>query len=257
MFDLKVHKEIYMPFNPSNPTNQKFITLGERYDPNGPERIADEIVSTLKAVPSVKAIALFGSLAAGSSDVWSDVDMRVACDDVDTAKWTAASAVRDAKQVLFYRPFTSAMQPFGRYWFVGESPFHKIDISFDSIDEYEAFLQGKDLLGYEIVMLEVYRRTGLYVPESHHVDPSPLAIDEQEQLVGSYIYRSLCSLKSVLRGGDDTRGFEDLLRTANEMPRDSIMAGGKIGELVHTVTEIVEVVASTISNIYEMRVEIG
>lgn len=231
-----------MPFNPGDSTNQKYIDLCERYDSNGPERIAEEIITALKSVPSVKAIALFGSLAAGSSDVWSDVDMLVACDDAETQKWTATSAVRDAKQVLFYRPFTSVMQPFGRYWFVGESPFHKIDISFDPIDAYEGFMKGKDRNGCEIVTCEVYRRTVPYVPETHHVDPFPLAIDEYEQQVGSCIYRSLCSLKSVLRGGDDTRGFEVLLHTANEMPRDTIMAGGKIGELVHTVAEIVEVV---------------
>ncbi|MHB1456709.1 MAG: nucleotidyltransferase domain-containing protein [Armatimonadota bacterium] len=203
------------------------------------ERIADEVISALKTVPSVRAIALFGSLAAEKADSWSDVDMLVACDDVEASKWIAASALRDAKKVLFYRPFTTAMQPFGRYWFVGESPFHKIDISFDSVEEYEGFLQGKDRRGCEIVTREVYRRTTQYTNESNHIPPFPLTIGEYEQEVGSYIYRSLCSLKSVLRGGDDTRGFEKLLITAKEMPRDMVMAGGNIGELLHIVVEIV------------------
>lgn len=208
-------------------------------DAEGPERIADEIISVLKAVPSVSAIALFGSLAAGKADTWSDVDLLAACDDVEASKWTAASALRDAKQVLFYRPFSSAMQPSGRYWFAGESPFHKIDISFDPPDEYEDFLRGKGRLGCEIVMHEVYRRVTPYTPEPNHVKPFPLTISEQEQQIGNYIYRSLCSLRSVLRGGDDTRGFEDLLIAADEMPMEAVMAGGKIGELVHMVARVV------------------
>ena len=209
-------------------------------DTQRPEQIADQIISVLRTVPSVKAIAIFRSLAANTADAWSDVDMLVACDAVEASKWTAASALRDAKPVLFYRPFTTAMQPFGRYWFVGESPFHKIDISFDSIDEYEGFLQGKDRRGCEIVTREVYRRAATYTPESNHIPPFPLTIGEHEQEVGNYIYRSLCSLKSVLRGGDDTRGFEDLLIASKEIPREAVMAGGSIGELLHMVAEIVE-----------------
>lgn len=245
-----------MPMNSNSSAISKLPAFSE-YGAEGPERIADKIISALKAVPSVRAISLFGSLADGKADAWSDVDILVACDDVETSKWTAAMALRDAKQVLFYRPFTSVMQPFGRYWFVGESPFHKIDISFDAVDEYESFKQGKGRLGCEIVMHEVYQRSASYIPESNHIPPFPLTISEHEQEVGKHIYRSMCSLKSILRGGDDTQGFEDLLNTAKEMPRDTVMAGGQIGELVHMVAELAESVTSATSTIHEIGVEIG
>jgi predicted nucleotidyltransferase len=205
-----------------------------------PRLIADDIAAALSHVPFVRAIALFGSLAAGSADAYSDVDMLVACDDVEATKWTVAAALRKAKPVLFYRKFTAAEQPSGRYWFVGESPFHKLDISFDPIEDYARVIRDGGRLGHKITAHEVYRRLEPSVTTSGAMPGRPLIIDEREWEVGLSIYRSLLSLKSCLRGGDGTRGFDELREAAMELPRDAVMAGGNVGQLVHEVVEMVQ-----------------
>ena len=68
-------------------------------DPEGPERVARRVIATLAALPFVRNIALFGSLAEGRADCWSDVDLCVACDDVERTQWMAASAIRAAALV--------------------------------------------------------------------------------------------------------------------------------------------------------------
>lgn len=204
-------------------------------DVDGPKRIAGEITAALRSAPCVLAIALFGSLAEGRADAWSDVDMLVACENVEATKWSVAAALRRSKEVLFYRPFTSAQQPSGRYWFVGESPFHKIDISFDSMEDYEALLQGGGRLGHNIIAHEVFRRSCPSLPSVEVVPARPQVISDWEKEIGNYIYQSLRSLKRCFRGEDDTRGFEELQAAADQLSRDAVMAGGMIGELVHSV----------------------
>ena len=115
------------------------MTLSQAHpspDSRRPAELAADITAALSSLQCVRAIALFGSLAADRADAWSDIDMPVACDDVDSTKWTVAAAAYASKPVLYYRPFTAAAQPSGRYWFEGESPFYKLDIGFDSIYDF-------------------------------------------------------------------------------------------------------------------------
>lgn len=202
--------------------------------------LAERITHALRTEPSVRAIAFFGSLAEGRADEWSDVDMLVACDGVETAKWAVAAALRISKAVLYYRPFSSAQQPSGRYWFVGESPFHKLDISFDSMEDYVALLQGGGRLGHDITVRELSRKRASSIAATGNATVCPLEITDREEEIGNYIYQSLRSLKRCFRGGEDTRGFEGLLGAANELPAHAVMSGGSIGELVHTVAAMVE-----------------
>ncbi|MCE5322081.1 nucleotidyltransferase domain-containing protein [bacterium] len=201
------------------------------------QKIADEIISALRAVTSVEAVALFGSLAEGRTDMWSDVDMWVACRDVETTQWTAAAAIHEAKLVLYYRPFTLVRQPSGRYWFVDESPFQKLDISFHSREDYAALHQKAGERGDR--SLELYHAQNAGMPDVAHVKMCPLAISGMEQEVGNYIYQSLRSLKHCFRGIEDDRGFDGLNAAAQKLSRDTVMAGGRIGELVHKVAEMV------------------
>jgi hypothetical protein len=85
-------------------------------------RVKDELVAALAEVTGVRRIASFGSVAAGRADPWSDLDLFVACADVDRTAWVAAAAIRAAKPVLIYRMFTGVPQPSGRYWFADEPP---------------------------------------------------------------------------------------------------------------------------------------
>ncbi len=173
-------------------------------DPEGPQRLAREICAALARLPFVRAVTLFGSLADGRADRWSDVDMLVACEDVERTCWLAAGAIRSAKPVLFYRVFTLAEQPAGRYWFADECPFHKVDVSFHSAAEHQVGYRETRRLGTGIALLEMplpERRE----PAAHPtVLPAPcLEIGDQESRVGAEIRRVQDSLKAFLRGSEE------------------------------------------------------
>jgi len=126
--------------------------------PAGTTCVAREMIATLALLPFVQHIALFGSLAEDRADCWSDVDLWVACEDVEQTQWIAAAAMRAAHPVLFYRMFSNAAQPAGRYWFAHASPFHKIDISFYPPALYHTAVSQPTYLGYPVTVREVFTR---------------------------------------------------------------------------------------------------
>jgi len=125
-------------------------------DPTRRSHLLSRILAALQAEAGVHSVALFGSLADKRADRWSDIDMIIACDNVEIRKWAAAWALREAIPVLFYQTFSLADQPSGRYWFVGESPFHKLDVSFVSLPEYQRTVHEGTMQGHAIVLREIY-----------------------------------------------------------------------------------------------------
>ncbi len=105
--------------------------------------LKDNIVSALRECPCLREICLFGSMAKGTHDQYSDIDMFVNCGDAEESRWSAARGLRAGMDVLYYRSFTSAAQPSGRYWFKGVSPFHRLDISFHCSADYERVFRGE------------------------------------------------------------------------------------------------------------------
>ena len=207
---------------------------------DGLSRIANSVISVLSEMPFVRRIALFGSLAESRADCWSDVDMQVACDNVESDRWVASAAIRSALPVLYYRKFTAVDPPAGRYWFAGESPFHKLDIGFVLLDEYEAWKVNPEYFGHRITLAEVYA-SDVAQAAADPVRPAcfPGPATEYETEVGSYIYFSIRALKQRLRG--ECVQERDLVRIAKlrglmpSIPRHITMSGGRIGELAHQV----------------------
>ncbi len=105
---------------------------------NDLERILRELIAALSAVPSVREIDSFGSIATGCADQWSDLDLLISCEVPEHTASLVAAAIRSAKPVAFYRMFTGVAQPSGRYWFRNESPFHRLDVTFYSPAEHAA-----------------------------------------------------------------------------------------------------------------------
>jgi len=198
--------------------------------------LAAEIVSLLAAVPEVMAVSLFGSLAEGRADGWSDVDMQVAC-TTEAGKWAAAAAIRAGKPVEFYRLFSAAPQPSGRFWFADASPFQKIDVSFLTVIEYHAQQAHPVVLGQPITLREVYSRPDSAPGGSVSVvTPSPLEITEEETGIGRRVYCLSLSAKARARGKTDGQYLEEdiaSLRAAyGGRPPDFTAGGGHLGRLV-------------------------
>lgn len=171
--------------------------------------------------------------------------MLVACSQVGVNAWGAASAIRSIKPVLFYREFSAAAKPAGRYWFDGESLFHKLDISFHSVAEYESHLHGSDRYGHPVTLKEIYASASAdSTPAAAQNDGLAETTTAYETELGSHIYSSLRALKRRLRNqplnGRDVRGIAGLRNDLVTLPRSAVMTGGRVGELVHRVGEMLE-----------------
>jgi hypothetical protein len=164
-------------------------------------RVKDEVVRALAQVSSVRAIASFGSLAAGCSDEWSDVDLFVACEDVEDSAWLAAAAVRRAKPVLFYRTFSVGQQPSGRYWFADESPFNRLDVSFYTPEGFEAVCRDGVHADFPVTVRSEYVRgeAPTTAPGAHFHPSGPLRITPGEQSIGRLLYVHLEAAKAYRR----------------------------------------------------------
>ena len=212
---------------------------------SSPQRIADEVLSVLTGIPCVRRVALFGSMAEGRADRWSDIDMIAVCDGVEANAWAAAYAITSAKPVLFYRKFGTREQPNGRYWFAYESPFNRLDISFVCLGEYQSYLDDRDLIGHEITLREIYS-SDLELNYVSHSEPKRFLepATDHETEIGMYIYFSLEALKHSLRGGGcpdkHIPRIAGLRKAIPNLPRKSRLANGCIGELAHQVYEMLE-----------------
>src|SRR5690606_3224293 len=101
-----------------------------------PRRIALDLVDALAASPAVSRVVLFGSLADGRNDGWSDIDALCVVEGED-GPWQAAAALRRAMPLRWHGRFSSAQPPSGRHWLLGESVFHSVDLSFGTLQEVE------------------------------------------------------------------------------------------------------------------------
>ena len=201
------------------------------------ERIRDEMVAALSAISCVRAVDSFGSLASGSADRWSDLDLLVACEAPEQTAWLAAGAIRAAKQVAFFRMFTGVKQPSGRYWFDGESPFHKLDISFHRLDERQAVASSGVRLGHPIdvkVEYEAHRAADPAADLRHHSPAAAIDVRLRETEIGSLVYTHLLAAKDHLRGQASKWNMTDtrkaLLDAAAAMPK--LAGGGDLAGLV-------------------------
>lgn len=205
-------------------------------DPAGPPRLLAEVTGIFAGVPFVRSLAVFGSLAEGRADRWSDVDLLVECDDGARCPWLAAGALRQAKPVLFYRKFSLVEQPSGRYWFAGESLFHRLDVSFHSPEEMAGRQRTHEARGWVVRPLAVPACRPM---RSDPVVAVPLAISEREAEIGLWLYRTLNALQAHLRHGGRATELQAAaagLRTSLAgIERDAVMAGGRIGELAYRV----------------------
>lgn len=105
-------------------------------DSAAPRRIAALVVEALADCRAVSRIAVFGSIAEGRDDRYSDIDLFCAVEGDDGA-WQAAQAVRRVLPLRWHGRFGDVAAPAGRHWLVGQSLFHSIDLSYDTIDGFD------------------------------------------------------------------------------------------------------------------------
>ncbi|MPZ98293.1 MAG: hypothetical protein GEU80_02975 [Dehalococcoidia bacterium] len=209
-----------------------------------PPRIADELIAALRGVEGVTAISLFGSLATGTHDGFSDIDLMVGYEGGADIEWAASAAIDRAKPVRFYRAFSDMAQPSGRRWFDGESPFHHADVSFRPMPLHERVRVEGVREGYPVTSVEVFRREAC-APQSSG-SPGPvgplLDIGDLEREAGGGAYLLLRAAKEYLRGRSDEPAWDEAYRTFLGRVRGATVtrrfAGGRLGELVQECLEL-------------------
>jgi hypothetical protein len=134
--------------------------------------------------------------------------------------------------------FGSAEQPTGRYWFDDESPFQRIDISFESPEEYASC----ERFDGNITLREVYSVEQAVLPDAK-IQPLDLAITEQEKDIGWRIYLGLSALKHHMRKLElIERSAPEVVKLQEalvDLPREATLAGGHVGELGYRVLDMI------------------
>ncbi len=93
----------------------------------------------LGATRGVVAASYFGSVAKGTSDRFSDIDLVVEASG--EAGLEVVRRLHHAFTVVLFRPFSERRLPSGRYWFAETNPFARLDISFFDAVEYPSLLR--------------------------------------------------------------------------------------------------------------------
>lgn len=165
--------------------------------------IKGRLIAALSALTCVRRIDSFGSVAVCGSDEWSDLDLIVSCELPERTSRLAASAIRSMERVAFYRMFTRVPQPSGRYWFGGESPFHRLDVSFYSTAAHAVVTQSGFRYGHPISCRAEYVAHLPPDPSADsqlHTMAAPARVTPLEDAIGRLLYVHLETAKRQLRG---------------------------------------------------------
>ena len=94
------------------------------------DRLERRVADALRAVPGAVALACFGSRAAGASDDYADLDLLLVVDDLPATSTAWPTALGLAGPVRFALRLDAAPDATAfSVAFVGESLYHKLDIS--------------------------------------------------------------------------------------------------------------------------------
>jgi len=136
----------------------------------GRDELLDALEAVLRTVGGVSGAAYFGSVARGTEDDLSDVDLVVRCDRADAK--VLSRRLTTGLGVVLYRPFSAGRAPSGRYWFRRTHPFLRLDVSFHDRADYHRFVSDEG---------EFVRKPFRHIelgPQSHFQDPAGATLPE-------------------------------------------------------------------------------
>lgn len=193
-----------------------------------PPRIALDVADALARCPAVSRVTLFGSLAAGTHDGWSDIDVMCVTPG-RAAAWEAVQLLREAMPLRWYGPFSDLPQPSGRYWPYGESIFHSVDLSFRTAEGHARVLED-GLGGAPVTARDLLRREA---PPSRGIGAGAQA-DAGEYPFTHALYAAVKAMKEYLRMAGDwaavSARMDALEAEARSLPRRP--AGGRPEEVL-------------------------
>jgi hypothetical protein len=158
-------------------------------------QLADNIVSLLKADPSVQAIWLVGSLGspAGAVDGWSDADLAIVVHDGALADWSGA---------------TDWLRPVGRVWAdsVSEQPLRKVTrVVFHDGRRLDLVFFGHTLGQPDLAGREIWSRgTSSQLASHSHLRPGQVLTvrDRVDELVNDFRFVASLAVVKLARADD-------------------------------------------------------
>ncbi len=216
-------------------------------DETAPRRILEELTKFFAQFPVVNQVLVFGSMARGDWDRWSDIDMLVVTQVGAGQQWQLFNRLRQHKPILYHHAFV-AMEPSGGFIpgiaFENESVFHLLDLNFMSLTEFQSpqvldrFGQTRNLLVTDSKNLE----------SNKSVPYQSVAENPDERRISIGIHWTKKAVKQVLRGSDD---FDELTKTTMQLkeimadfPENILMPGGNICRLARQYIEIADFLLS-------------
>jgi hypothetical protein len=113
------------------------------------------------------------------------------------------SVIRTIGDVAFFRTFTDIPQPSGRSWFCGESPFHRLDVSFVTSSVHRTIASSGLRAGHPITIRPEYiaQAPANSIADRQAAAPiRPRVVTASETAIGKLLYEYLEAAKSERRG---------------------------------------------------------
>ncbi len=228
-------------------------------DPARPQQTAETLCHFFSELPFVYQVVVFGSLAQGSSDRWSDIDLLVVTQG--KADYQALlESLREYKPVLYHAPIRQSVEHPGRHAlgivFKDESIFHNLDLNFMSLSEYNC-VGALDWFGpkvdyyigsaWEKQVTSEYPARGSTPAGDFEIAPST-----DELRIDSACYWTKRALRRVLRTkqglGELEKRCVELKEVMHSFPDSCLTPGRNICQLARTYITIAEYVLDTYSS---------
>lgn len=172
-------------------------------DPQRRERLLSDLCALHSQLDCVQQIAVFGSLARGQADRWSDVDLLVITRSGPPDFWRVFSDLREQRPVLHHHVFMPQALPAGGHvlgiLFDGKSVLHNVDLNF--VSEAEALLAANmERFG---PLRWLYTAPAQSAPVAVSAGPPPEALLPQhpdDQRIGAALHWTKKAIKRWLRG---------------------------------------------------------
>lgn len=200
-------------------------------DPARPATLAAELCAWFATLPYIHRVAQFGSLAQGTADRWSDLDMFVVTARRGDIR-VALAALNEHKPFLHHAPVRNSEKHPGAnalgITFAGESPFNCLDLNFIALADYAT----PDAIDWLEPVRDCYvTPAGSSAAEAGDDYPFD-ELDPLEMAIDGACFWTRRAAKGLLRGksGRDLleRRHSELVTALRGTPDDCAMAGGNV-----------------------------
>lgn len=210
--------------------------------PDALKRLFGDVTDTLTQAEYVRKIMCFGSVARGTPDRWSDIDLLVVT-ETRPQFLDVLRCIETVKPILHRNHFVAHMEPAGGHvlgmTFQGESVFHCIDLNLLTSQEYQTDTALKRFGVIKTLYTSDQPMTAAIVDET---SVESEVEDPHEARIKVAVHFTKKAVKKVLRGEADLEDLRQrsaaLQQVMADYPSDLMINERHIGRLAHAYLNI-------------------